>query len=77
MPRAIYHHGGMDTNELLTPEEVDRFFRYPRGRAARLAKAGKLPGVFLPDGELRFDREAIADALERMKNRPSRGACHD
>jgi hypothetical protein len=62
----------MDTNELLTPEEVDRFFRYPRGRAARLAKAGKLSAIFLPDGEIRFDREAVAAALATM-SRPANG----
>lgn len=52
--------------EILTPEEVDRLFRYPRGRSARLAKAGLLPALFLPDGEIRFDRQAIADALASM-----------
>jgi hypothetical protein len=57
----------MEANDLLTPEEVDRFFRYPRGRAARLAKAGKLPAIFLPDGEVRFDREAIAAAVADMR----------
>jgi hypothetical protein len=62
----------MEANDLLTPEEVDRFFRYPRGRAARLAKAGMLPAIFLPDGELRFDREAIAAALANM-SRPAKG----
>ena len=57
-------------NEILTPEEVDRLFRYPRGRAAKLAKSGKLPAIFLPDGEIRFDRQAIADALASMTKRP-------
>jgi hypothetical protein len=65
----------MECDELLTPEEVDRFFRYPRGRAARLATAGKLPAVFLPDGEIRFDREAIVAALTTM-SRPAKGATH-
>ena len=72
----MVHHGGMDTNELLTPEEVDRLFRYPRGRAVKLAKARLLPAIFLPDGEVRFDRHAIADALAGMRKRSAEGASH-
>ena len=60
-------------DETLTPAEGDRLFRYPRGRSIRLAKAGKLPAVFLPDGEIRFDRQAIADALAGMRNPKPRG----
>ena len=51
---------------LLTPREVDRLLRYPRGRAARLARAHKLPAVFLPDGEIRFDAHELAQALKRF-----------
>jgi hypothetical protein len=60
------------TRELLTPSDVDRIFRYPTGRAARLARAGTLPCIRLPDGAIRFDAEAIetlvkprADLLNR------------
>ena len=48
---------------LLMPREVDRLLRYPRGRSLRLAKAGKLPYVELPDGEVRF---AVADIARLM-----------
>ena len=41
-------------DKLLTPYETDKLLRYPRGRAVRLARAGKLPAVLLPDGEVRF-----------------------
>lgn len=54
---------------ILTPDEVDRLLRYPRGRAARLARAGLLPCIILPDGEVRFERQAIADALSTMRKR--------
>ena len=47
---------------LLTPREVDRLLRYPRGRSLRLARAGHLPHIRLPDGEIRFD-EAEIDRL--------------
>jgi hypothetical protein len=48
---------------LLMPREVDRILRYPRGRALRLAKAGKLPHILLPDGEIRFDRDELERAI--------------
>ena len=67
----------MVTNDLLTPEEVDRLFRYPRGRAVKLAKAGLLPAIFLPDGEVRFDRQAIGQALAGMCKRPAGEVRHD
>jgi len=63
--------------ELLLPREVDRLLSYPRGRAARLARAGKLPAIFLPDGEIRFDRDALAEALVKMTNQQMEGTGHD
>jgi predicted site-specific integrase-resolvase len=48
---------------LLMPREVDRMLRYPRGRALRLARAGLIPVIRLPDGELRFDEGDIAKLL--------------
>ena len=61
----------MSTHELLTPREVDQLFRYPRGRAVKLAKAGLLPAIVLPDGEIRFDHQAIANAIADMSNHPA------
>ena len=59
---------------LLTPREVDQSLRYPRGRSIRLAKAGLLPAIFLPDGEIRFDQEAIEKALANMsQGQPAQG----
>lgn len=46
--------------DLLTPAEADDALRYPRGRSARLARAGKLPHVELPDGSLRFPAADLA-----------------
>lgn len=45
--------------KLLTPKDVDAILRYPSGRATRLARAGKLPHIMLPDGEIRFDERMI------------------
>jgi hypothetical protein len=47
------------------PREVDRLFRYPRGRSLRLAKAGHLPYIRLPDGEIRFDEAEIERLLSK------------
>jgi hypothetical protein len=51
---------------LLTAQEVDSIFRYPNGRTARLARAGKIPCIKLPDGEFRFD-EATLDQILTAK----------
>lgn len=50
--------------KLLTPGQVDAILQYPSGRAKRLARAGKLPSVTLPDGELRIPE----DQIERIAN---------
>jgi predicted site-specific integrase-resolvase len=49
---------------LLTPSQVDAILQYPSGRSARLARAGKMPCVLLPDGEIRIPEEAV----ERIVN---------
>lgn len=49
--------------ELLKPSEVDLLFRYPPGRSLRLAKAGRIPHIVLPDGEIRFDESLIATII--------------
>ena len=48
---------------LLTPWELDQLFRYPPGRARRLARTGKSPCVVLPDGEIRFDKAEITKII--------------
>jgi hypothetical protein len=49
---------------LLKPVEVDRLLRYPHGRSAKLARAGKFPHIVLPDGEIRFVGKIIERLLE-------------
>jgi predicted site-specific integrase-resolvase len=58
---------GMD-KKLLKPNEVDLLLRYPLGRTAKLAKAGRIPFICLPDGAIRVDEAEI----ERILNRPSK-----
>lgn len=55
---------------LLTPREVDVLFRYPAGRTARLAKAGRIAFILLPDGEMRFDESEIRKLLSPHQNEP-------
>jgi hypothetical protein len=49
--------------QLLKPSEVDLLFRYPAGRALKLAKVGRIPHIVLPDGEIRFDEAEIRRLL--------------
>ena len=48
---------------LLRPQQVDYWLGYPRGRAKRMASAGLIPHILMPDGELRFDRAVIQQWL--------------
>jgi predicted site-specific integrase-resolvase len=54
----------MDAKNILLPREVDELLRYPRGRSLKLAKAGKIPFITLPDGEIRFDESEVARLLD-------------
>lgn len=60
---------------LLTPRELDRMLRYPRGRSLKLAKAGKLPHIVLPDGEVRFDEDEIEKVLRPTTEQNREVAC--
>jgi excisionase family DNA binding protein len=44
----------MTTQILLTPLEAGEILRLPSRRVVRLAKAGEIPHVCLPSGEVRF-----------------------
>jgi hypothetical protein len=52
---------GMQT--LLVPNEVDQMLRWPRGRALKLARLGKLRSITLPDGSMRFALEDLNQML--------------
>lgn len=54
---------------LISGRELDRMLRWPRGRSVKLARAGKLPSVTMPDGEIRFDVEEVEAAI-RLGARP-------
>ena len=49
----------MNTTRLLIDGEAARLLRMPLKRLARLAKAGSVPYVMLPDGDLRFDPDDL------------------
>jgi predicted site-specific integrase-resolvase len=51
-------------SQLLTPREVDVLLRYPAGRTLRLAKAGRIPFIRLPDGEIRIDEAELKKVLD-------------
>ena len=58
---------GSAMRALLTPRDVDAILRYPSGRAARLARAGLIPCIRLPDGEIRFDPDVIDEWLRGQR----------
>lgn len=65
---------------LLKPNEVDLLFRYPSGRALRLAKRGLLPHIQLPDGEIRFDEkqiETILNSNRKIQEKETNGGNSD
>lgn len=48
------------------PEEIDKRFNWPLGRAQRLARRRRLPHVLLPDGSVRFEWEEVEKLVERV-----------
>lgn len=69
---------------LITNRELEQVLRYPRGRCLRLARANLIPHVKLPDGEIRFDVDAVSVAvhvnvralLEAEAQRPGKAVAH-
>jgi hypothetical protein len=52
--------------KLLTGFDVDGFFRWPKGRAERLARRGKLPHFILPGGDIRFVPDDVAPMVRHV-----------
>jgi hypothetical protein len=50
----------------LYPEDVDQRMGWPLGRAARMARQGKLPHLVLPDGSLWFTWPEIEALVVRV-----------
>lgn len=51
--------------DLITGFDVDLIFKWPHGRAERLARRGDLPFYSLPDGSVRFSRSEIEGLICR------------
>ena len=58
--------------KLLKPREVDVILRYPAGRAEKLAKAGVIPFIRLPDGEIRIDEAELKRLLAKSEESDAR-----
>lgn len=54
--------------QLLKGCEVDSRLRYPSGRTVKLARQGLIPSIELPDGEIRFDPDAINEWLQKRQS---------
>lgn len=55
---------------LLNAMEMDHLLSLPRGRSVKMAKAGKLPYVLLPKGEIRFNAEEVLRHVENTMSVP-------
>ncbi len=65
-----------DVPDVVTAAEFDELFRLPRGRSARLARQGIIPGIII-GGEVRFLRELVDRLLnsglpDQVEPRPLR-----
>jgi predicted site-specific integrase-resolvase len=55
--------------ELLKPGEVSLLLRWQERRLLRLAKAGRIPHIVLPDGEIRFEKAEIDRLVEQGRRK--------
>ena len=55
---------------MLWPEDVDKRFNWPPGRARKLALKGKLPFYRLPDGSIRFKLKEVEALVTRVPATP-------
>lgn len=53
-------------HDLVIPEEIDRQFGWPVGRAASLARRGVLPHYLLPNGDIRFRLPELITQVRRV-----------
>lgn len=61
---------GLFMSEYLTPEDVDKLLKLPRGLARRLGRRGKLPSTILINGTIRFESEALQAYLKSSSTTP-------
>ncbi len=57
----------MNATRLLIDGEAARLLRMPLKRLQRLAKAGDIPHILLPDDEIRFDPDDLREWVESRK----------
>lgn len=54
------------SSTLIRGRDVDRRCSRPRGWANRQARAGRIPHILLPDGQIRFDPALIESWLAKL-----------
>lgn len=55
---------------MLWPDDIDKKFNWPPGRARRLALQGKLPHYRLPDNSIRFKIDEIEPLVKHVTPPP-------
>jgi excisionase family DNA binding protein len=63
----------MEIDHLLDASEAAILLRMGNAKVLRLAKAGGIPCVVLPDGEYRFDRSDLASWIAAHKRPTTSG----
>ena len=56
---------------LLDFNDMSIVLNLPARRVKRLARAGEIPHVLLPGGEIRFEAEEISDWVNRLPHVPA------
>lgn len=57
----------MNAKQILSDEEAADLLKMAPSRLKRLARAGKVPCIALPDGEVRFDQADLLRWVESHK----------
>jgi len=57
----------MMTTHLLSDDEAAKVLRMLPSRLKRLARAGQVPHILLPDGEIRFDAGDLAAWIQHHR----------
>lgn len=57
---------------LINDTQVDLMLGFRIGKSKKLAQQGKIPYITLPDGSMRFDKQAIEELIHPEKSKPAK-----
>jgi hypothetical protein len=68
--RLVYH---AEMPTLLTQDETAEMLRLTERQLNRLARDGAIPSIALPNGQLRFEADAIRDWIDSLRRPATEG----